>query len=264
MYQMPKGRINGVILDWAGTAVDFGSKAPAAVFVALFKSEGIEISSQQARSGMGLMKKDHLRKILSLEDVHQKWMKEKGADVTAQDIDRLFEDFIPLQSQTIADHAIPIPGLFDTLEFLRGKQIKIGTTTGYLRQMMDILVPRAAELGYHPDSIVCPDEVPAGRPYPWMCYRNAINLDVYPMSSMVKVGDTTVDIEEGINAGMWTVGLAATGNLLGLGEEEYFSLSIEDREKLLIPARQTLIDAGAHYVIDGIWDLANVINTIQG
>src|SRR5207244_3466452 len=84
--------------------------------------------------------------------------------------------------------------------------------------------PEAAQRGYAPDCIVCPDEVPTGRPYPWMCYQNAIRLGVYPMQAMVKIGDSLADIEEGLNAGMWTIGLALSDNMLGLSETEVAAL----------------------------------------
>lgn len=146
---------------------------------------------------------------------------------------------------------------------LRDRDMKIGTTTGYLRSMMDILAPKAKENGYEPDCIVCPDEVPAGRPYPWMCYQNAIQLGVFPMQAIVKVGDTLVDIEEGLNAGTWTVGLSLTGNLLGLKEAEVNALSEEDKESALEKIEAQFYQAGAHYVIEGIWDLPDVLDDIE-
>ena len=146
---------------------------------------------------------------------------------------------------------------------LRDRDMKIGTTTGYLRSMIDILAPKAKENGYEPDCIVCPDEVLAGRPYPWMCYQNAIQLGVFPMQAIVKVGDTLVDIEEGLNAGMWTVGLSLTGNLLGLKEAEVNALSEEDKESALEKIEAQFYQTGAHYVIEGIWDLPDVLDDIE-
>jgi phosphonoacetaldehyde hydrolase len=129
--------------------------------------------------------------------------------------------------------------------------------------MMDILAPKAKENGYEPDCIVCPDEVPAGRPFPWMCYQNAIQLGVFPLAAMVKVGDTLVDIEEGLNAGMWTVGLSQTGNLLGLNEAEVNALSPEEREAANQKIAVKLYQAGAHDVIYGIWDLPAALENIE-
>lgn len=258
-----QGPVKAVILDWAGTAVDYGSFAPTAVFIQLFASRGAKITADDARSGMGLMKKDHLRTILARPSVAQYWLDEHGAPPNEVDVDSLFNDFVPLQLAVVKEYAQPIPGLLDTVANLRLREIKIGSTTGYIRSMMNILAPEAKKYGYEPDCIVCPDEVPAGRPFPWMCYQNAMKLGIYPMQSMVKVGDTLVDIEEGLNAGMWTVGLSLTGNLLGLTEAEANTLRPEEKEKAKQNIETQLHQAGAHFVVDGIWDLPRVIDEIE-
>ena len=264
LYQRSyRGPIKAIIVDWAGTTVDYGSFAPTAVFLSLFESRGVHITAEDARSGMGLMKKDHLRTILSRPAVSEAWKFAHGAPYSEADIDTLFENFVPMQLAILTEFARPIPGLLSVIKDLRARGIKIGSTTGYIRSMMDVLAPKAKENGYQPDCIICPDEVPNGRPYPWMCYRNAIQLDVFPMQAMVKVGDTLVDIEEGLNAGMWSVGLSQTGNLLGLSEAEVKTLSIEERESANQRAATQLFQAGAHYVIKGIWDLAVALNDIE-
>ena len=114
-----------------------------------------------------------------------------------------------MQLSVLKEYAQPIPSLLEVVEKLRSTGIKsvqqrdTSHDDGYP-------CPGGNENGYEPDCIVCPDEVPAGRPYPWMCDQNAIQLGVYPLQTMVKVGDTLPDIEEGLNAGMWTVSLALT------------------------------------------------------
>lgn len=257
------GPVQAVVLDWAGTAVDYGSFAPTAVFLRLFENQGIQITAEDARSGMGLMKKDHLRTILARPAVAEAWAKVHGAPCSEADVDNLFNNFIPMQLSVLIDYAQPIPGLLEVVAELHERGIKIGSTTGYIRSMMDVLGPKAREAGYAPDCIVCPDEVPNGRPYPWMCYTNAMRLGVYPMQALVKVGDTLVDIEEGLNAGMWSVGLSQTGNLLGMREEEINALSKKDLKEANRRVAARLYQAGAHFVIDGIWDLPKVVNTIN-
>jgi phosphonoacetaldehyde hydrolase len=258
-----RGRLKAIILDWAGTAVDFGSFAPTAVFLRLFDSQGVTITADDARSGMGLMKKDHLRTILARPKVAEAWESVHSAPASESDIDALFENFVPLQRAVLKDYAVPIPGLLDVIKVVRKRGMKIGSTTGYLRSMMDILAPEAAKHGYTPDCIVCPDEVPAGRPYPWMCYQNAIRLGVYPMPAMVKVGDTLPDIAEGLNSGMWTVGLSLTGNLVGLSEADVDALSPKKVESARETAASQLYQAGAHYVLDTIRDLPVALNDIE-
>ena len=237
--------------------------APTAVFLRLFESQGVPITAEDARSGMGLMKKDHLRMILSRPPVSEAWKAAHGAPYSDADVDDLFESFVPMQLAVLKEFAEPIPGLLDVVKDLRARNIKIGSTTGYIRSMMDVLAPKARENGYEPDCIICPDEVPNGRPYPWMCYQNAIQLNVYPMQAMVKVGDTLVDIEEGLNADMWTVGISQTGNLFGLSEAEVKATPLEERKAANQKIASQLYQAGAHYVIEGIWDLPVVLNDIE-
>lgn len=258
-----RGGIKAVVLDWAGTAVDYGSFAPTAVFLRLFERHGLSIRAEDARSGMGLMKRDHLRAILSRPAVAVVWEAAHGAPPGEADVQRLFDNFIPLQLAVLKDYADPIPGLLDVLADLRSRGIKIGSTTGYTRAMMDVLAPEAARRGYIPDCIICPDEVPGGRPLPWMCYRNAMELGVYPMAAMVKVGDTLVDIEEGLNAGMWSIGVSLTGNLVGLSAAEVGALPSQERARLNQDAAEQLARVGAHRVIDGIWDLLPALQEIE-
>ncbi|PWH12013.1 MAG: phosphonoacetaldehyde hydrolase [Anaerolineae bacterium] len=258
-----RGPLRAVILDWAGTAVDYGSFAPLAVFLQLFEQRGIHITPADARAGMGRMKKDHLRAILERPAVAQAWQARYGTPPTPDQIDDLFQQFVPLQLSILKDYADPIPGLLETVAECRRRGLKIGSTTGYLRSMMDILAPAAAARGYRPDSLVCPDDVPAGRPAPWMCFQNAMNLGVYPMSAIVKVGDTPVDIEEGLNAGMWTVGVTLTGSLTGLTQAEVAALAPAAREALHDRAAEQLYQAGAHYVIQEIGEFPFILEQIQ-
>ncbi len=258
-----RGLVKAVILDWAGTTVDYGSFAPTAVFLRLFEQENVKITAADARSGMGLMKKDHLRTILARPAVAEAWQAAHGAPASQKDIDALFEAFVPMQLSVLTEYAEPIPGTFDTVKELHSRKILVGSTTGYIRSMMDILAPKAKENGYDPDCIICPDEVPAGRPYPWMCYQNAMKLGVYPLQALVKVGDTLPDIEEGLNAGMWTVGISLTGNLIGMSEAEVQALPEQERKSANQKSAAQLFQAGAHYVIDGIWDLPRIIDEIN-
>lgn len=258
-----RGPLKAVILDWAGTTVDYGSFAPTAVFLRLFESRGVPITAAQARVPMGLMKKDHLRAIAQLPEVMKSWQAAHGRPCGEEDIEALYAEFVPLQLACLEAYAEPIPGTLGAVAEIRKKGMRVGATTGYTREMMEVLVPEAARLGYQPDAWVCPDDVPAGRPYPWMIYLNAIRLQVYPMESMVKVGDTRVDIEEGLNAGTWTVGLTLSGNGLGLSQADVQALPAEE-----LHSRRELIAAefyrvGAHYVLDGIWDVPAVLDEIQ-
>lgn len=259
-----RGPVRAVILDWAGTTMDYGCYAPAVVFVKVFERRGVPITMEEARAPMGLMKKDHIRAISKMESVAERWRQAYGRPCTEEDVEAMFQDFVPLQLACLADYADLIPGTLETVDLLRSRHgVKIGSTTGYTRPMMELLLKEAKKRGYEPDASVCATDVPAGRPYPWMCLLNAIKLEVYPLYAVVKVGDTLKDIEEGRNAGMWTIGLAKTGNEVGLNAEEIAALGSDELKGKLERAYRRLYEAGAHYVVDEIRDVPAIIDQIN-
>jgi phosphonoacetaldehyde hydrolase len=257
-----RGPLKAVVLDWAGTTVDYGSCAPAMAIVEVFERHGVPVSVEEARGPMGKAKWDHIQAILRLPPVSRRWEQVHGALPGEADVERLYRDFVPLQMSALAEHAALIPGMLDAAQAFREMGLKIGSTTGYTREMMDVLVPLAAAQGYRPDSVVHVSSVPAGRPAPWMALQSAMELGVYPMEAVVKVGDTLPDIEEGLNAGMWAVGVALTGNEIGLQEAVVKQLPPPVLQERLERAYQRLHMAGAHAVVDGIWDVPRALESI--
>lgn len=258
-----RGPLRAVIFDWAGTIVDYGCFAPVAVFVEIFGQRGIEISIAQARAPMGLEKRDHIRAILQIPEVAAAWLAIHGKPWTEADIDALYHDSVTAQTATVVEYADLIPGALETVHRCRERSLQIGTTTGYSRAVMAALLPAAAARGYAPDSTVCPSDVPAGRPAPWMLYQNAINLQVYPFAAVVKVGDTLPDIEEALNAGAWAVAVSQTGNALGLTRAEAEALDPAALVERLAPIEATLYEAGAHAVIRSVAELPTVLDAIE-
>jgi phosphonoacetaldehyde hydrolase len=240
-------KLRAAILDWAGTVVDYGSRAPVAALQSVFTHAGVPVTIAEARESMGMAKKAHIRSILEIERVRAAWVAQHGVGPAEADVERLYAEFIPNQIQVLADYSELIPGVADAVGRMRSRGLEIGTTTGYNRAMLNYLLERAAAQGFAPRCALCPEDAGAGRPLPWMCFLAAIRLEVYPMAALVKIGDTPVDIEEGRNAGMWTIGITGTGNEMGLTEEEWTRIADSDGERLLRNAERNLMDAGAHY-----------------
>jgi len=240
--------IRAVILDWAGTAVDFGSRAPVAALQRVFEEAGVPVSPEEVRQGMGLLKKDHVRSILALPRVSAAWQSIHGVLPAEADVVRLFTDFIPAQSEVLERYSAVIPGVAATAERWRSAGLRIGSTTGYTRHLMDFVCPGAAAQGYLPDATITPDMVGAGRPLPFMMYRNALDLRVWPLWACVKIGDTPVDMQEGVNAGAWCIGITETGNEIGLAQEELAALPPGERSHRLARAETVLRGAGAHFI----------------
>ncbi|MEX1254134.1 MAG: phosphonoacetaldehyde hydrolase [Dehalococcoidia bacterium] len=258
-----RGPLRAVILDWAGTVVDYGSRAPAAVFIELFAQHGVTVTMAEARAPMGTHKRAHLTAILQSPGVAKRWLEARGSPPNEGDIDALYDEFVPLQVASLPRYAGLIPGMVDAAAAFRRRGLKIGMTTGYNREMVDVLIDEAKRQGFEPDCAVAADEVPAGRPQPFMCYRNAIELQAYPLEACVKIGDTVPDIDEGLNAGMWTVGLTKTGNEIGLTEEEVAALPSDVLTERLAAIRERFVAAGAHYTIEGIAGVPGLLDEIE-
>jgi phosphonoacetaldehyde hydrolase len=255
-------RLQAVIFDWAGTTVDHGSRAPAQVFVAIFARRGIAITEAEARGPMGRAKRDHIAAIVALSRVSAAWRDQHGRAPTEADVDRLYDDFLPLQRDALAKHADVIPGVPEVVAECRRRGLKIGGSTGYTRPLMAVLEPIARAGGYAPDVSICADDVPGGRPAPWMLFRAAERLGVFPMSRVVAVDDTPVGIEAGRNAGAWTVGISRTGNGLGLSRAEVERLDRRDLDERLAAVAADLTRAGAHHVIESVAELLPVLDQI--
>jgi len=254
-----------LVLDWAGTVVDFGSFAPTQIFVDAFKKAyDFDLSIAQARAPMGLGKWQHIQAIGNMPDVAQMWVNRFGHGMSEEDIDHIYQTFMPLQVERVGAHSGFIPGALETIAYARDQGLKIGSTTGYPREVMHVLMAIAARNGYQPDVTVCADDLEAGsRPGPWMALECVQTLKASAVWRCVKVDDTLPGIHEGLNAGMWTVGLALSGSPAGWTLEEYQTAKAEERQVVRQRVGGAFRSAGAHYVIDTIQDLPPVLDEIN-
>jgi len=257
------GPVKAVVFDWAGTMIDFGSLAPVKAFTTLFANNGVEISVAEARAPMGVEKREHIAQLLAMPRIAEAWAEAHGVAADDADIDRLYLEFIPVQIAVIAERSELIPGAKATADYLSERGIKIGANTGYAAEMITEMVKRAAEQGYSPDSVVTATEVLRGRPYPHMLWKNLLQLEIETVQSVVKVDDTVAGIEEGLNAGAWTVALAASGNEVGLDAAQWLALSEKEQSEVSAAAYKKFRASGAHYVIDTVAELPAVIEDIE-
>jgi len=256
-------KLQAAILDWAGTVVDHGSRAPMGAFVRAFATFGVTVSIADARSPMGMAKWDHIRAVGQAPAVAASWRARHGRDFNETDVDAIFRVFEPMNVAAVRDHADLIPGALDAIAALREQGLRIGATTGYTSAIMDELAPLAAAAGYAPDLTVCAGDLPAGRPSPLMMWYAMAKLGVWPAATVVKVDDTAPGIGEGLAAGTWTVGITLTGNEVGLSAGELAALPEPERAAHRVRAGAVLTTAGADFVIDSIAELPTVVATIN-
>lgn len=253
-------KIEAVIFDWAGTTVDYGCFAPVQAFVEVFRKAGIEPTMEEVRKPMGMLKRDHIKTMLEMPRIRDLWVEKYTQEPGESDIDRLYESFEENLMGILDQFAAPKPYVLDAIGKLRGKGIKIGSTTGYTDEMMAVVVPKAKEAGYEPDAWFSPNSVGnAGRPYPYMIFKNMEVLRITSVENVVKVGDTISDIKEGKNAGVYTIGVIEGSSELGLSQEEYEGLSQYEKDRLAEEITKTYIEAGADAVIQNMSELLKVL-----
>lgn len=254
--------VKAVVFDWAGTMVDFGCMAPVEALIEVFAGEGVRLSDAEARRDMGKAKHDHLTAIMANSAVAARWLTQKDAPPTAADIERLYQKLVPAMTTAAARASILIPGAAETAATLAGLGVKIGSGTGYTREMMGEILANAAQDGYAPEVVVCAGETPSGRPAPLMTWKALIALDAWPAQACIKVDDAAVGIEEGRLAGCWTVGLSASGNGVGMSRDDFLALSPEERRARVAEAEVPLRAAGADFIIEDVSQLMPVVQEI--
>jgi phosphonoacetaldehyde hydrolase len=259
-----KGPVQAVIFDWAGTIVDYGSFAPTKVLIEAFAAYEVEVSLAEARVPMGLPKWHHIQALGRLPGVAERWKKHHGREMTKEDVDAVYALFMPLQVEHIADYSQVIPGAVEVVSGLRGRGVGTGSSSGYPREVMGRLEACARDQGLTLDHTLAGDDLkPGGRPGPWMALANVIELGASDVAACVKVDDTQPGIIEGLSAGMWTVGIALSGNEMGLSRAEVEGLPEGERRNQRDAAAERLKGWGAHFVIDTVADLPEVIEHIE-
>ncbi|MBA4508037.1 phosphonoacetaldehyde hydrolase [Clostridium sporogenes] len=257
-------KIEGLIFDWAGTTVDFGCFAPVNVFMEIFKSAGVEVTMEEARAPMGMLKRDHIKAMLEMPRIKVLWSQKYGRDFNEKDVDDLYSSFEPLLLSSLSKYTEPIPEVLDTVRELKEKGFKIGSTTGYTDSMMDIVVKGAKENGYEPDFWITPDSTNSlGRPYPYMIFRNMEALKLSAPWKLIKVGDTASDIKEGINAGVWSVGVVVGSSQMGLSYEEFTNLSEIEKYEIIKKTEEIFLAQGADFAISTMKELPELIEQIN-
>ena len=282
--------VEAVIFDWAGTTMDYGCYAPAVVFMDVFKAKGVDITMEEARRPMGKHKRLHIEDLVKMESVREKWKKEYKCYPESKDVEEMFAVFVPKQLAVLPKYSNLIDGTLDVMDELRDRGKKIGSTTGYIGEMMDVLLFEAAARHYIPDISVCSGHYAKrfgggyalnkdpvigfsdniSRPGPNMCNLNAVLLGVSANERCVKVGDTLDDIREGKRAGMWTIALAGTGNEMylleeheGKTEKEVEAIDPVGYQKKILKAYQNMAKEEPSFIVKSIREVPPALEQIE-
>ena len=212
-----------VIFDWAGTLIDPGCCAPVIAFQRAFAAEGIDLSDLLVRRDMGLGKREHTQRLLSEPDVINKFRVQHGRLPEESDVERLYVSSCDGMLEAALQVCDPIAGAADAMAELKARGVRIGSTTGYPRAIMNALIPRAAAYGITPEIVVCAEEVPDPRPRAGQIRACLARLGIEEASRCVKVDDTVAGLQAGRAAGCVTVAVTRSGNPLALPDVEQFA-----------------------------------------
>ncbi len=249
-----------VIFDWAGTTVDFGSMAPVAAFRAAFADFGISPTDAEIRAPMGMLKRDHIKAMLKGERIAREFRESQGRASTGDDAEAIYSRFEPALMAELPSHCELKEGLLEAVSLLRSLGIRIGSTTGYTPKMMEVVVEKTAEQGYRPDCVAtAADAGGHGRPWPYMIFVNMERLGLRRASSLIKIGDTPSDMQEGRNAGAFTVGIAEGSSAAGCSAAQWTALDGAGRRAALSKAASVLYGAGAHLVARSLGDMEEIL-----
>tara|TARA_B100001123_G_C15218919_1_gene990412 strand:- start:158 stop:1003 length:846 start_codon:yes stop_codon:yes gene_type:complete len=200
--------IRACIFDLGGTIVDKYSLTPFLSLKGAFALKNINVFQDLLQKDMGLKKIDHIDKILKDKKIIHQWEYRYGKVPDENDKYEIYDNFHTCQLLNQSKDMEVIPQTYKCLQKLKNNNIKIGITTGFSKPIMNDVI-RLFDLEKYIDSNVsstCFDD--PGRPHPFMIYKNMEYLNIDDPKHIIKIDDTCVGIQEGKNAGCWTVGVA--------------------------------------------------------
>jgi phosphonoacetaldehyde hydrolase len=265
------GQPAAVFVEMEGCLLDHGCMVTVNAIQALFAEKGVTISDVEAAAKQDRLvgtdltcKKTQLRHVL-MNVCKDKWEAATGSAPTEWDLEALFKDFPRVVLDQLKGTK-PVSGAVDAVRALQAKGMKVAITSNFSAEAKDAWARTAHHYGFEVDASMACAEVPnPGReeaftcvlPEPWRCMALAAQMGIYPMSTTIRVSTTQFGIEEGLNAGMWTVALSTTGLVSPFihgGESE------PQRQKRVA---EGFYASGCHYVVDGIWELPRVVADIE-
>jgi len=270
--------IRACIFDLGGTIVDRYSLTPLIAFRKAFKNYGIDLCPSLIRRDMGLNKMDHIDKIFEDSDIQKQWLGRNLERIDDRMKKELFKNFSNIQKIETIERMKIIPQTKKCIQYLQDNDILTGVTTGFDYEQTMRVKSLLEVYNIHLDSYVsstCLD-LPS-RPQPYMIHKNMDNLKLDDPKRIIKLDDTVSGIQEGLNAGCLTVGVARWSINMGINNYEdmmrldnvimdgsnNYSLNYHDQKEKLKKSREILEKSGAHYVIDTLEELPGIIEHIN-
>jgi phosphonatase-like hydrolase len=191
-----------VIFDIAGTIiVDRGEVLHA--FSTALRKHGVDLPEFELEEWKGASK----------QEVIQHFVTRQFGDGPKHDqkIAAVYTDFRrALESHYQNDGVLPVAGAGQTFDWLQQHGIRIATTTGFHREVSELILKKAGWYSRFAANVSSGD-VRLGRPAPYMIFRAMEATGIMSVAEVVNVGDTPLDLQAGTNAGARAVIGVLTG-----------------------------------------------------
>ena len=180
-----------VVFDMAGTTIEDAGQVPEA-FTTVLRRRGIEVSADELRAVRGASKRDAIRQLVRSRH---------NGDVE-QVTESIFQEFRDHLTELFQSGGVrPIPGARETFDWLRSQNVRVALGTGFDRLTTDLIAEAVGWKESVVDAIVCGDDVPQGRPAPYLIFRAMEQTGAIDVRQVACIGDTVLDLQAGNNSG---------------------------------------------------------------
>ncbi|WP_420130306.1 phosphonatase-like hydrolase [Longimicrobium sp.] len=194
---VPVRDVELVVLDMAGTTVHDGGEVPAA-FRAALAAHGVAVTDEELAGVRGASKHEVIRTLVTR---HQ-------PDALPSLVDEVYDEFRAALAERYRAGVRAVEGVEDAFDWLRRRDVRIALNTGFDRSIAELLLDALGWRDGVVEAVVCGDEVPRGRPAPYLIFRAMEAAGATSVHRVVNVGDTELDLRAGWNAAVgWNVGV---------------------------------------------------------
>jgi 2-aminoethylphosphonate--pyruvate transaminase/phosphonoacetaldehyde hydrolase len=256
--------IRGIVLDLAGTAVDYGSLTPVEAFKKTFADFAIPVSTQLIRKYTGMEKIAQTKAILADPQESKLWHQVYPQLTENEMFKKIYDSLEVNIIQILKKNSELLPGMQVLIKYTNENQIMLATTTGYSDRMIQSVAGNFKQQGFDPLYNITGDQTNhVTRPQPDMLQLAMKKMKIEDPTQVIKVGDTVNDIREAQNAGTISVATVEGGNLIGLSKDDFYHLSLDQQAQKIAEAKQILAAAKPDYIIDNLFALKPIIENLN-
>lgn len=261
--------IRCVIFDLGGTLIDKYSMSPLVNLRKAFSYQKINLCNSLITKDMGMKKLDHIYALSKEDEFKNQFKQVYKRHHEETDLYDIYNIFSSLQRQSLRTKVEIIPETKKAINILKERDIKIGITTGFSKDQMNIALDLLHKHDIIPDSAVSSTcfynsgKPMLSRPSPYMIYNIMDELQINNPKHVLKVDDTCVGIQEGKNAGCLTVGVARWSiNMNIYSEEEKSQLTDTIIQEKLTKSRKMLLTKDPTYLINTLDELQHCLDPL--